>query len=55
MCLQTNRLHGKTAELCLANSGNNRATTTRYTSALIASTARLQALLFLSGGGKVLL
>ena len=40
-CLLTNRLHGKAAELCLANSGNNRVTTTRYMSTLIASTARV--------------
>ena len=37
-CLLTNRLHGKAAELCLANSGNNRVTTTKYMSTL-ASTA----------------
>ena len=35
--LLTNRLHGKAAELSLANSGNNRVTTTKYMS--IASTA----------------
>ena len=29
-CLLTNRLHGKAAELCLANSKNNRVTTTKY-------------------------
>ena len=29
-CLLTNRLHGKAAELCLANSGNNRVITTKY-------------------------
>ena len=39
-CLLTNRLHGKAAELCLANSRSNRVTTTRHMSTLIASTAR---------------
>ena len=39
-CLLTNRLHGKTAELCLANSCNNRVTTTKYISTLLTSTAR---------------
>ena len=49
-----NRLHVKAAELCLANSGNNRVITTKYMSTLIASTARVHALLFLSRGvGKV--
>ena len=59
-CLLTNRLHGKAAELCLANSGNNRVTTTKYMSTLIASTACVHsmcprhALLLLSCGvGKV--
>ena len=36
--LLTNRLHGKAAELCLANSGNNRITNKKYMSTLIAST-----------------
>ena len=35
--LFTNHLHGKAAELCLANSRNNRVTTTKYMSKLIAS------------------
>ena len=37
--LLTNHLHGKAAELCLANRRNNRVTTTKYISTLIASTA----------------
>ena len=36
-CLLTNRLHGKAAELCLANSRNNSVTTTKYMCTLIAS------------------
>ena len=52
--LLTNRLHGKAAELCLANSRNNRVTTTKYMSTIIAFMAH--PLLFLSCGvGKVLL
>ena len=35
----TDCLHGKAAELCLANSGNNRVTTTKYLGTIIASTA----------------
>ena len=58
-CFLTNRLHNKAAELCLANSGNNRVTTTKYMSTIIASTARVHAchsLLFLLRGiGKILL
>ena len=32
--LLTNRLHGKAAELCLANIGNNREATTKYMSTI---------------------
>ena len=39
--LLTNRLHGKAPELCLANSRNNRVTTTKYMSTSIASTAHV--------------
>ena len=42
--LLTNPLHGKAAELCLANNRNNSVTTTKYMSTLIA----WHALLFLS-------
>ena len=35
--LLINHLHGKAAELYLANSGNNRVTTTKYMSTIIAS------------------
>ena len=35
--LLTNPLHGKVVELCLGNSVNNRVTTTKYISTLIAS------------------
>ena len=38
--LLKNCLHGKAAQLCLANSGNNRVTTTKYMSTIISSTAR---------------
>ena len=37
--LLTNRLHGKAAEACLANSGNNGVAMTKYMSTSIASTA----------------
>ena len=33
-CLLTNRLHGKAAELYLANRGNNRVTSTKYMSTI---------------------
>ena len=54
MCL-TNRLHGKAAELCLANSGNNTVTTTKYMSTIIASTECVCGHLLSCGVGKVLL
>ena len=51
-CFLTNRLNGKAAELCLVKSGNNRVTTTKYMSTLIASTAHIT---LSCGASKVLL
>ena len=50
-CMLTNRLHGKGAELCLANSQNNSVITTKHM-----STTHVRTYVFLSRGvSKVLL